>query len=215
MVLFPPGVPVSKRILDLLLAVTGLIILSPLLLLLAGLVWLFLGRPVLFRQARGGYRGQVFHLVKFRSMTDQRDPTGLLLPDEQRLPPFGRFLRSTSLDELPGLLNVLRGEMSVVGPRPLFAHYLGRYNAEQARRHDVLPGITGWAQVNGRNALGWEDKFRLDVWYVDHWSISLDIRIIFMSIGKVFHREGIAQPGHATAEEFMGSPPDNPPQKEV
>jgi lipopolysaccharide/colanic/teichoic acid biosynthesis glycosyltransferase len=137
-------------------------------------------------------------------MTDTRDPEGELLPDDLRLTHFGRFLRSTSLDELPELLNVLKGEMSLVGPRPLFAYYLDRYNPEQARRHDVLPGITGWVQVNGRNALTWEDKFRLDVWYVDHWSFWLDIKILLLTFWKVLKREGITQPGQATMEEFTG-----------
>jgi lipopolysaccharide/colanic/teichoic acid biosynthesis glycosyltransferase len=138
-------------------------------------------------------------------MNEARDPHGNLLPDAQRLTRLGRFLRSSSLDELPELVNVLRGEMSIVGPRPLFKHYLERYSPEQARRHEVLPGITGWAQVNGRNALDWEEKFRLDVWYVDNWSFWLDMKILLLTLWKVIKREGISQPGHATAEEFMGS----------
>jgi lipopolysaccharide/colanic/teichoic acid biosynthesis glycosyltransferase len=140
-------------------------------------------------------------------MNDRRDTQGNLLPDAQRMTPIGRWLRAASLDELPELVNILRGEMSLVGPRPLFAHYLGRYTPEQARRHAVLPGITGWAQVNGRNTLSWEEKFRLDVWYVDHWSLWLDLRILALTFWKVITREGISQPGHATAEEFMGSVP--------
>ena len=154
---------------------------------------------------RPGYLGKPFTLYKFRTMRDERDTNGNLLPDELRLTHFGRFLRSTSLDELPELFNVLRGEMSLVGPRPLLMQYLERYNSEQARRHHVLPGITGWSQINGRNALTWEDKFRFDVWYVDHWSIWLDIKILLLTIWKVIKREGINQPGHVTAEEFMGS----------
>ena len=206
--MFPTGVPYSKRLFDLALAIPGLVLLSPFLLIIAGLVWIYHGRPVLFRQARGGYRGKPFDVFKFRSMTNKRDPQGNLLPDAERLTRFGRFLRSISLDELPELFNVLRGEMSLVGPRPLFAKYLDRYTCEQARRHDVLPGITGWAQVNGRNVLTWEDKFRLDVWYVDHWSLGLDIKILFMTLWKTLRREGISQPGYATAEEFFGSAAD-------
>jgi len=206
--MFPTGVPYSKRLFDLALAIPGLVLLSPFLLIIAGLVWIYHGRPVLFRQARGGYRGKSFDVFKFRSMTNKRDPHGNLLPDAERLTRFGRFLRSISLDELPELFNVLRGEMSLVGPRPLFAKYLDRYTCEQARRHDVLPGITGWAQVNGRNVLTWEDKFRLDVWYVDHWSLGLDIKILFMTLWKTLRREGISQPGYATAEEFFGSAAD-------
>jgi lipopolysaccharide/colanic/teichoic acid biosynthesis glycosyltransferase len=200
----PEGVPVSKRFVDLVLAGAAVIVLSPLLLLTAILVRIFHGRPVLFRQERGGYRGCTFDVFKFRTMTDGRDPQGNLLPDAARLTRLGRFLRATSLDELPELLNVLRGEMSLVGPRPLFARYLTRYNQEQARRHQVLPGITGWAQINGRNALSWDDKFRLDLWYVDHWSLGLDLKILLLTLWKVVQREGISQPGHATAEEFFG-----------
>ena len=206
--MFPTGVPYSKRLFDLALAIPGLVLLSPFLLIIAGLVWIYHGRPVLFRQARGGYRGKPFDVFKCRSMTNKRDPHGNLLRDAERLTRFGRFLRSISLDELPELFNVLRGEMSLVGPRPLFAKYLDRYTCEQARRHDVLPGITGWAQVNGRNVLTWEDKFRLDVWYVDHWSLGLDIKILFLTLWKTLRREGISQPGYATAEEFFGSAAD-------
>ena len=204
MVLFPEGVPVSKRLLDILLTIPGIILISPLILVVALFVWISHGLPVIFRQERGGYRGTKFAVYKFRTMTDTRDPEGELLPDDLRLTHFGRFLRSTSLDELPELLNVLKGEMSLVGPRPLFAYYLDRYNPEQARRHDVLPGITGWVQVNGRNALTWEDKFRLDVWYVDHWSFWLDIKTLLLTFWKVLKREGITQPGHVTMEEFTG-----------
>ncbi len=205
--MFPVGIPASKRIFDLLLAALGLVILSPILLLAALLVRIYHGSPVIFTQKRPGFKGTPFHIYKFRTMTDARDKDGNLRPDSERLTRLGRFLRASSLDELPELFNVLRGEMSIVGPRPLLMQYLARYNPEQARRHDALPGITGWAQVNGRNAITWEDKFRLDVWYVDHWSLWLDIQIIFLTVWKVFKREGISQPGHATAEEFMGSPP--------
>ncbi len=200
-----PCLPRSKRIFDLLLTIPALILLSPLILLVALLVRWQHGSPVLFAQVRPGYRGKLFTLRKFRTMTDGRDPQGNLLPDEQRLTSLGRFLRAASLDELPELLNVLKGEMSLVGPRPLLIQYLARYSPEQARRHDVLPGITGWAQINGRNALTWEDKFRLDVWYVDHWSLWLDLKILALTLWKVIRREGISQPGHATAEKFMGS----------
>jgi sugar transferase EpsL len=206
--MFPPGVPFSKRFFDLVLTIPGLVLISPILLMIAGLVWIYHGRPVLFRQTRGGYRGKPFDVFKFRSMTNKRGSQGNLLPDAERLTRFGQFLRSTSLDELPELFNVLRGEMSLVGPRPLFAKYLDRYTPEQARRQDVLPGIAGWAQVNGRNLLTWEDKFRLDVWYVDHWSLGLDIKILFMTLWKTLQREGISQPGYATAEEFLGSVAD-------
>lgn len=180
-------------------------ILLPLLALTALLVAIFLGRPVIFSQKRAGYRGQTFTLYKFRSMTDARDSDGNVLSDEKRLNLFGKLLRATSLDELPELLNVLKGEMSLIGPRPLLVSYLPRYNAAQARRHDVLPGITGWAQVNGRNNVSWEIKFKLDVWYVDHWSLWLDISILFKTAWKVISREGINQPGNATAQEFTGS----------
>lgn len=203
--LFPAGIPKRKRVFDLLLALPGLLVLSPLLAGLAILIGLRLGRPVLFRQTRPGYCGQPFTLYKFRTMTDARDKDGRLLSDAERLTVLGRFLRSFSLDDLPNAFNVLRGEMSVVGPRPLLMEYLDRYTREQARRHDVLPGITGWAQVNGRNDLSWEDKFRLDVWYVDHWSLGLDIRILALTAWKVLRREGISQSGHETAPEFPGT----------
>ena len=204
--MFPSGIPISKRLFDLLASIIGLLVISPVLLVIAILVWIYHGRPVLFGQKRPGLHGQPFRIFKFRTMTEARAADGSLLPDEQRLTPLGRFLRASSLDELPEFFNVLRGEMSIIGPRPLLMQYLERYSPEQARRHDVLPGITGWAQVNGRNALTWEDKFRLDVWYVDHWSFWLDLKILFLTVSKVFKREGISQPGHATAEEFMGNP---------
>lgn len=203
--MLPANIPAAKRIFDLLLAALGLVILSPILAVAAILVRIYHGSPVIFAQKRPGFKGTPFHIYKFRTMTDSRDKNGNLLPDSERLTRLGRFLRSSSLDELPELFNVLRGEMSIVGPRPLLMQYLERYSPEQARRHDALPGITGWAQVHGRNAITWEDKFRLDVWYVDHWSLWLDIKIIFLTVWKVLRREGISQPGHATAEEFMGN----------
>jgi sugar transferase EpsL len=202
---FPTGVPIHKRLLDLLITIPGIILISPLLGLVALLVWLKFGPPVLFRQVRPGYHGEPFTIYKFRTMINSFDKNGDLLPDSGRLTRLGRFLRSLSLDELPELINVLRGEMSLVGPRPLLMQYLDRYSQEQARRHDVLPGITGWAQVNGRNVLTWEDKFRFDVWYVDNWSFGLDIKILLRTPWRVLQRKGITQPGHATAEEFMGN----------
>lgn len=198
-------IPFSKRLFDYVLTTCLIIILSPVILLLYILVLIFHGYPVLFTQKRPGYKGKPFNIYKFRTMTNERDLNGGLLTDEQRLTKFGIFLRKSSLDELPELINVIKGEMSLVGPRPLLMQYLSRYSSDQARRHDVLPGLTGWAQVNGRNAINWGDKFRLDIWYVDHWSFSLDIKILFMTIGKVIKREGINQAGKATSEEFMGN----------
>ena len=198
-------IPFSKCLFDLLASLLLLLLLSPLLLILTLLVWLKHGRPVLFSQPRPGYKGRIFRLYKFRSMRDLRDPHGHLLPDEQRLTRFGKFLRASSLDELPELFNVVKGEMSLVGPRPLLVQYLDRYSPEQARRHDVRPGITGWAQVNGRNALSWEDKFKLDVWYVDHWTFWLDIKILFRTLGKVIKRESINAPGDVIMPEFLGT----------
>ena len=206
--MFPPGIPLSKRLLDLVLTIPGLVLVSPVLLLIALMVRIIHGKPVLFRQLRPGYRGQPFYVYKFRTMTEDHDEVGNLLPDTHRLTKLGRFLRTTSLDELPELFHVLAGKMSLVGPRPLLMQYLDRYTPEQARRHDVLPGITGWAQVNGRNAITWEDKFRFDVWYVDNWSLWLDIKILAVTLWKVLKREGISQPGRATADEFMGSKQD-------
>jgi sugar transferase EpsL len=203
--LFPPGVPLSKRLLDLLVSVPGFLLAAPLLGALALIVLLTQGRPVLFRQERGGYLGRVFYIYKFRTMREAFDAQGSPLPDAARLSPIGRFLRATSLDELPELVNVLRGEMSLVGPRPLMARYLERYSPEQMRRHEALPGITGWAQVNGRNALTWEERFRLDVWYVDNWSLALDVKILARTVLKLLQREGISEPGQATMTEFMGS----------
>jgi lipopolysaccharide/colanic/teichoic acid biosynthesis glycosyltransferase len=209
--IFPRGIPASKRLFDLVLALALLVVLSPLLGILALAGWIAHGRPVLFRQLRPGYRGRPFELIKFRSMTEASDATGKALPDSKRLTRLGQFLRTSSLDELPELVNILRGEMSMVGPRPLLMLYLDRYTPDQARRHDVLPGITGWAQVNGRNDLSWEDKFQLDVWYVDHWSLGLDFRILAMTLGKVLRREGISQEGYVSSAEFKGTAsPDQP-----
>ncbi len=197
-----------KRVFDFSAAALGLLLLAPLLLVLAVLVRVKLGSPVLFVQERPGRGGRLFHLLKFRTMTDGRDAAGQLLPDAQRLTPFGRWLRASSLDELPELWNVLRGDMSLVGPRPLLVRYLPRYSPEQARRHEVRPGITGWAQINGRNALNWDEKFRLDVWYVDHRTLGLDLTILCRTVWKVVRREGIAAAGEATMPEFRGGPVD-------
>ncbi len=204
-----PQIPLRKRLFDLALAIPLAVVLSPLMAATALVVWLRLGRPVIFRQERPGHEGRIFTVFKFRSMHNTAGLDGKPLPDEARLSRLGHFLRATSLDELPELWNVLRGEMSLVGPRPLLVAYLERYSLEQARRHNVLPGITGWAQINGRNALSWAEKFRLDVWYVDHWSLSLDVQILLLTIWKVLKREGISQPGSATAEEFRGGNNDS------
>ena len=192
----------GKRLFDLALAVPALVILSSVLVVLALLVRITLGSPVLFRQMRPGMQGKPFELYKFRTMNNKCDLEGNLLPDAERLTKFGRLLRSTSIDELPELFNVIKGNMSLVGPRPLLMQYLERYTPEQARRHEVKPGLTGWAQVNGRNAITWEEKFNLDVWYVDRVSLVLDIKIIWMTIWKILKREGITQEGQATMEEF-------------
>ena len=199
------SIPMSKRTLDLFLTIPGIVILFPLLLIIAMLVGVNFGTPIIFRQMRPGYKGKPYRVYKFRTMTNAHDAQDNLLPDSQRITRLGHFLRSYSLDELPELFNVLRGEMSLVGPRPLLTKYLERYSQEQARRHEVLPGITGWAQINGRNVLTWEEKFALDCWYVDHWSFWLDIKILILTVVKVLRREGINQPGQATAEEFMGN----------
>jgi lipopolysaccharide/colanic/teichoic acid biosynthesis glycosyltransferase len=196
---------ILKRATDIVAALLGLVLLSPVLLIVALLVRRKLGRPVLFRQKRPGLHGRPFLMCKFRTMTDERDDQGNPVPDEQRLTRFGRRLRSTSLDELPELLNVLKGEMSLVGPRPLRMHYLPRYNQRQARRHDVKPGITGWAMVNGRNSTTWEERFELDVWYVDHWSYWLDLRILCRTIWTVVRREGVNPEGDGIMPDFMGS----------
>lgn len=195
----------GKRIIDIAVSLTALILLMPFLLFLGILIRIKLGSPVLFTQLRPGYMGKSFQMMKFRSMTDERDTSGNLLPDEQRLTPFGKKLRGTSLDELPELWNVVKGDMSLVGPRPLLMEYLPLYNAEQMRRHEVLPGITGWAQVNGRNAISWEEKFAFDIWYVDHWSVLLDMKILLLTVLKVFRRDGISSAAHATMEKFRGS----------
>ena len=196
---------ILKRWFDLLAIAVMLPLLLPVFILLWCLIRYYLGEPVLFFQIRPGLRGEPFRIVKFRTMTNCCDEDGSLLPDAQRLTRLGRFLRATSLDELPELINVLTGKMSIVGPRPLLMQYLRRYSPEQARRHEVMPGITGWAQVNGRNSISWEDKFRLDVWYVDNWSFMLDLKIIAMTVLKVIKREGVRAEGEATAAEFMGS----------
>jgi sugar transferase EpsL len=193
-----------QRLFDLCLTIPALLVFLPLFAAVALAVRLKLGSPVFFRQQRPGWLGKPFWVMKFRTMNEARDGQGRLLPDADRLTPLGRFLRSTSLDELPELFNVLAGDMSLVGPRPLLMQYLERYTAEQARRHEVRPGITGWAQVNGRNALTWEEKLAMDVWYVDHQSLWLDIKILALTAWKVIKREGISQPGQATMEEFMG-----------
>ena len=192
----------AKRVFDLLTAIVVLVVMSPVLAAIAAVVRLIIGSPLLFRQRRPGLHGQLFTCVKFRTMTDARDSNGQLLPDGERLTPLGRFLRSTSLDELPELFNVIRGEMSMVGPRPLLPQYLNRYSREQMRRHDVKPGITGWAQINGRNAASWEQKFKHDVWYVDNFSFWLDLKILALTLWKALKREGISEPGHATMQEF-------------
>ncbi len=180
---FPAGIPAGKRIFDLIITMIGLIILSPFMLVIMVLVWIKLGRPVVFKRIRPGYKGGLFTIYKFRTMRDLTDAEGNLLPDSDRLTRLGRFMRAASLDELPELINVLKGEMSLVGPRPLLVAYLDRYSPEQMRRHDVIPGITGWAQINGRNAVSWSERFRLDVWYVDNWSFWLDTEnIIFNTL---------------------------------
>jgi sugar transferase EpsL len=195
---------IVKRMFDALVAALALLLLTPVLLVLALLVRVFLGAPVLFRQIRPGRGAAPFSMLKFRTMTNARDESGALLPDEKRLTPFGRWLRRTSLDELPELWNVLKGDMSLVGPRPLLLEYVPLYSAEQARRHEVRPGLTGWAQVNGRNALDWSTRLAMDVWYVDHRSFALDLRILWRTLGKVLRADGISQSGHVTMEKFTG-----------
>lgn len=188
----------GKRLFDLVIVIPILLLTIPLLVLLVVLIYLRLGTPVLFRQQRPGFRGQTFTILKFRTMNNVYDNSGNLLPDEERLVSIGRILRSTSLDELPELINILKGEMSFVGPRPLLMEYIPLYTPEQMRRHEVKPGMTGWAQVNGRNALSWEEKFALDLWYVENQSFWLDLKIILLTIVKILKREGISQPGHVT-----------------
>jgi lipopolysaccharide/colanic/teichoic acid biosynthesis glycosyltransferase len=195
-----------KRAMDVTLAVAVLVLLTPLVLLIAAVIWVRLGRPVFFRQTRIGFRDRPFRIWKFRTMTEQADANGRPLPDSERLTSLGRILRRSSLDELPQLWNVLRGEMSVVGPRPLLPQYLPRYSMAQRRRHDVQPGITGWAQINGRNALSWERRFELDVWYVDHRSLCLDLRILWMTLDRVVRPRGVSGANHATMSEFLGTP---------
>ena len=197
-----------KRLIDIVLSAAALLALSPVLCVIAVLIAMRLGRPVLFTQLRPGLHGKPFRMLKFRSMTSACYANGNLLPDEQRLTPFGQRLRSTSLDELPGLWAVFKGDMSLVGPRPLLMEYLPLYTPEQARRHDVRPGITGWAQVNGRNAISWEEKFALDVWYVDNQSLWLDIKILLLTVKKVFVREGISADGEVTMSKFTGTAQD-------
>ncbi|PSB02216.1 sugar transferase [Merismopedia glauca] len=193
-----------KYVLDRIVAAIALIVLSPVILLVAIAIYIRIGSPIIFTQPRPGKNGVIFTFYKFRTMTDERDAHGNLLPDADRLLPFGEFLRQTSLDELPQLWNVLKGDMSFVGPRPLIVEYLPRYSPEQGKRHDVMPGITGWAQINGRNDISWEDKFKFDVWYVDNWSLWLDLKILLLTMTKVLRKEGITQEGHATCEEFKG-----------
>jgi lipopolysaccharide/colanic/teichoic acid biosynthesis glycosyltransferase len=200
----------AKRAMDLLLAGLLVIVTSPLLAVIAVAVRIALGSPVLFRQLRPGLDGRPFELLKFRTMRDVRGPDGAMRPDAERITRLGRWLRKTSLDELPELLNVLKGDMSLVGPRPLLMQYLSRYTPRQARRHELRPGITGLAQVSGRNQLSWEERFDLDVWYIDHWSLWLDLRILLRTMRTVIGGEGISQPGHETAAEFMGSSSERP-----
>jgi sugar transferase EpsL len=196
----------SKRIFDVVVSAAALLFLSPLLLGLALVIRLKLGSPIIFSQTRPGRRGRPFSLLKFRTMSTVTDVNGRLLPDGQRLTPLGSMLRKASLDELPELLNIFCGDMSLVGPRPLLMEYLGLYSSEQARRLEVRPGLTGWAQVNGRNAVSWEERFALDVWYVDHMSFILDLKILWLTVLTVLGRKGVSQPGHATMERFKGTP---------
>jgi lipopolysaccharide/colanic/teichoic acid biosynthesis glycosyltransferase len=193
-----------KRLMEVFICGAALPLLAPVMAVIALVIWLTMGRPVLFRHVRPGYKARPFVLYKFRTMNYLRDAQARPLSDAERLTSQGKLLRRLSLDELPQLWNVLRGDMSLVGPRPLLMNYLERYSPEQARRHEVKPGITGWAQVNGRNALSWEERFRFDIWYVDHWSLGLDVKIIWKTIQKVFQREGISLDGHATMPEFTG-----------
>ncbi|PMG74829.1 sugar transferase [Shewanella sp. 10N.286.51.B7] len=197
-----------KRLFDFLVALCVLLAVLPVILVVSLFIRFKLGSPILFTQNRPGLNGKIFKMMKFRTMLDGKDKHGNLLPDDERMTKFGAFLRSTSLDELPGLFNVLKGDMSLVGPRPLLVQYLPLYSNEQARRHNVRPGITGWAQVNGRNAISWEKKFKLDVWYVDNQSFLLDIKILLLTVKKVFVREGISADGHVTIEPFKGSNDD-------
>ena len=199
-----------KRLFDLIFAGTGFLVCVPVLLVVAICILISMGFPVLFRQRRPGKNGVPFTLFKFRTMSEEKDAQGHPISDAKRLSPVGYFLRKASLDELPQLINVIKGEMSIVGPRPLLMAYLSRYSAEQARRHEVVPGITGWAQVNGRNSLSWDEKFKLDVWYVDNWSLWLDLKIIFLSVKRVISQKDVNKDGHATAEEFLGATQSKP-----
>jgi lipopolysaccharide/colanic/teichoic acid biosynthesis glycosyltransferase len=194
----------AKRTLDIIISATALMVFAPLILCLMWLVRIRLGRPVFYFQLRPGLNGELFRMYKFRTMTNETAPDGSLLPDGERLQPFGRFLRSTSLDELPGLWNVLKGNLSLVGPRPLLVEYLPLYSPDQARRHEVKPGLTGWAQVNGRNAISWDEKFELDVWYIDNRTIWLDVKILLLTVIKVFKREGINTPSDTIMPRFEG-----------
>lgn len=198
-----------KRFFDVVISAIACVMLFPIFIIVTCLLSIANQGSPFFIQPRPGIQGRIFHIIKFKTMNDKCDAAGNLLPDAQRLTPVGKFIRKTSLDEIPQLLNVLKGDMSLIGPRPLLVEYLPLYNTEQARRHEVRPGITGWAQVNGRNAISWEDKFRLDVWYVDHLSFGLDMRILFKTIQKVFQREGINATGHATIERFTGTRTDD------
>lgn len=193
-----------KRTLDLILTVPAYLFFSPFIILIGLFIYFTLGKPVLFKQVRPGLHGKPFKIYKFRTMKHAYDDKGHPLPDADRLTNLGKFLRSTSLDELPELINVINGDMSIVGPRPLLMQYLDRYSPEQARRHDVIPGLTGWAQINGRNAISWEEKFKFDIWYVDNRGLWLDVKIIGMTVLKVLRRDGISQDDHATAQEFLG-----------
>jgi len=197
--------PTIKRVLDFVLSIIIMLVCLPVMLIVGLIIFLTEGRPIFFFHERPGKDGQPFKLIKFRSMRNARDAEGNLLPDGKRITNFGNFIRKTSIDELPEFINVLRGEMSLVGPRPLLMQYVDRYSPQQFRRHEVLPGITGWAQVNGRNAISWNEKFMLDIWYIDHWSVWLDIKILLLTVWKVISGEGISQPGRATMDEFMGN----------
>lgn len=201
--MFPKGIPVSKRLFDLIVTLVGMVIALPLMVIIGLLIWIIDGAPIIFCQQRPGYLGRRFSIYKFRTMSNHRDEEGKLLPDSQRVSRLGRFLRNYSLDELPELFVVLAGKMSLVGPRPMLLEFLIRYTPEQSRRHDVFPGITGWAQINGRNILNWNDKLAYDLWYVDHWSLWLDIKILFLTVWKVIKREGIDPPGHDTWADFI------------
>jgi sugar transferase EpsL len=203
--LFPRETPLNKRLFDVVISILVLLILLPLLIIISLMLVILDGWPILYTQLRPGLKGKIFNNYKFRTMRNSTNQKGQLLPEKERLFPFGRFLRRFSLDELPELINILRGEMSIVGPRPLLVEYLPLYSKEQARRHEVLPGLTGWAQVNGRNALTWEEKFKLDVWYVDHWTFGLDMKIILLTIGKVLRGEGISPAQGEIMEKFKGS----------